>query len=334
MNTLIIAEAGVNHNGDLSTAKELIFVAANSGANFVKFQSFKADEVVQKSTLKARYQVIDSSDSESQYELLKRLELDDSCLSELIQLSESLGIGFMSTAFDVKSANKLLSLGQSIFKIPSGEITNLPYLRHIGGFGKRIILSTGMSNIKEIKSAIEVLEIAGTHRSEITVLHCTSAYPTPMSDVNLAAMKQIKESLEVAVGYSDHTLGLEVAVAAVALGATIIEKHFTLDRNQAGPDHKASLEPKELSLMVTAIRNIEKALGDGMKRPMPSEIENINVVRRSIVAKYNISQGEVFTEHNLTTKRPATGISPMHWDRIIGSRACRNFSVDDFIDET
>lgn len=333
MNTLIIAEAGVNHNGDLSTAKELIYVAANSGANFVKFQSFKADEVVHKSTLKARYQVIDSSDSESQYELLKRLELDDSCLSELIQLSGSLGIGFMSTAFDVKSANKLLSLGQSIFKIPSGEITNLPYLRHIGGFGKRIILSTGMSNLKEIESAIEVLEIAGTHRSEITVLHCTSAYPTPMSDVNLLAMKQIKECLEVAVGYSDHTLGIEVAVAAVALGATIIEKHFTLNRNQAGPDHKASLEPEELSLMVTAIRNIEKALGDGMKRLMPSEIENIKVVRRSIVAKHNINKGEVFTEHNLTTKRPATGISPMHWDRIIGSRACRNFSADDIIDE-
>jgi N,N'-diacetyllegionaminate synthase len=334
LSTLIIAEAGVNHNGDLSTAKELIYVAANSGANFVKFQSFKADEVVHKSALKARYQVFDSSDSESQYELLKRLELDDSYLSELIQLSESLGISFMSTAFDVKSANKLLSLRQNIFKIPSGEITNLPYLRHIGGFRKKIILSTGMSNIREIKAAIEVLEVAGTPRSNITVLHCTSSYPTPMSDVNLKAMKQIKETLEVAVGYSDHTLGIEVAVAAVALGATIIEKHFTLDRNQAGPDHKASLEPKELSLMVSEIRNIEKALGDGMKRPMPSEIENINVVRRSIVAKRNISQGEVFTEHNLTAKRPATGISPMHWDRIIGSRAVRDFSVDEIINET
>jgi N,N'-diacetyllegionaminate synthase len=330
---LIIAEAGVNHNGILSTAKELIYVAANSGADFVKFQSFKADEVVQRGALKARYQVIDSSDSESQYELLKRLELDDSNLSELIRLSDSLGIGFMSTAFDVKSANKLLSLGQSIFKIPSGEITNLPYLRHIGGFGKKIILSTGMSNIIEIKAALEVLEVAGTPRSNVTVLHCTSAYPTPMSDVNLKAMKQIKETLEVPVGYSDHTLGIEVAVAAVALGATVIEKHFTLDRNHHGPDHKASLEPGELSLMVSEIRNIELALGDGMKRPMPSEIENINVVRRSIVAKCNISQGEVFTELNLTAKRPGNGISPMHWDRIIGSKAFRDFSIDEIIDE-
>jgi len=324
----------VNHNGKISTAKELIRVAAESGANFVKFQSFKADEVVHKNATKARYQVSDSSDSESQYELLKRLELDDSNLPELIKLSKTLGIGFLSTAFDMNSANKLLSLGQDIFKIPSGEITNLPYLRHIGGFEKKVILSTGMSNMIEIKTALEVLELAGTPRSKVTVLHCTSAYPTPMSDVNLLALKQIKENLGVEVGYSDHTLGIEVAVAAVALGASIIEKHFTLDRNQAGPDHKASLEPKDLSSMVVKIRNIEKALGNGIKRPMPSEIENINIVRRSIVAKCKINQGEIFTEHNLTTKRPATGISPMHWDRIIGSTAYRDFSRDEIIDET
>lgn len=334
MNTLIIAEAGVNHNGDISTAKELIRVAANSGADFVKFQSFKADEVVQKSATKARYQVIDSSDFESQYELLKRLELDDSKLSELIKLSNSLGIGFMSTAFDINTANNLLSIGQNIFKIPSGEITNLPFLRHIGSFEKKVILSTGMSNMNEVKTALEVLEVAGTPRSKVTVLHCTSAYPTPMSDVNLLAMKQIKETLCVEVGYSDHTLGIEVAVAAVALGATIIEKHFTLDRNQTGPDHKASLEPKNLRSMVVKIRNIEKALGNGIKRPMPSEVENIEIVRRSIVAKSKINQGEIFTEHNLTAKRPATGISPMHWDRIIGSRARRDYSMDEIIDET
>ena len=334
MRTLIIAEAGVNHNGNVSLAKELIDVAAKSGADFVKFQTFKAHEVVQKNASKASYQLVNSLDLESQFEMLKRLELDSSKLSELIQHSTAQGIGCISTAFDIESANLLLSLGQNIFKIPSGEITNLPYLKHIGSFGMKVILSTGMSNLTEILSALNILEIAGTPRSQITVLHCTSAYPAPMSDVNLIAMSRMKESLGVEVGYSDHTLGIEVAVAAVALGASIIEKHFTLDRNLPGPDHKASLEPNELNSMVSQIRNIEIALGDGVKTLTPSESENINVARRSIVAKLNIQKGEIFTELNLTTKRPGTGISPMQWNRIIGSKAWRSFVEDEIIDET
>ena len=333
MNTLIVAEAGVNHNGSLSTAKELIDVAANSGADYVKFQTFKAHEVVQKSALKAKYQALNNVDTESQFEMLKRLELDESMHLELIQHSKTRGIGFISTAFDVESANMLFSFGQNIFKIPSGEITNLPYLRHIGSFGKKVILSTGMSSMEEVKAALKVLEVSGALKSQITVLHCTSAYPAPVSEVNLLAMQNIRETLGIAVGYSDHTLGIEVPVAAVALGASIIEKHFTLDRNLSGPDHKASLEPDELNLMVSQIRNIEKALGDGIKQPTPSEIENINVVRRSIVTRYKIAKGEVFTEANLTTKRPGIGITPMNWDRVIGSVANRNFDADELIDE-
>jgi N,N'-diacetyllegionaminate synthase len=228
----------------------------------------------------------------------------------------------------------LLSLGQNIFKIPSGEITNLPYLRHIGNFSKRVILSTGMSNLREVKDALELLEAAGTSKSQVTVLHCTSAYPAPVIDVNLLAMRTIKEALNVEVGYSDHTLGIEVSIAAVALGATVIEKHFTLDRNLPGPDHKASLEPDELNSLVTQIRNIEKALGDGVKCPMPSELENIDSIRKSIVAKCSIRKGEIFSELNLAAKRPGTGISPMDWNRIIGSVARRDFHVDELIDET
>jgi N,N'-diacetyllegionaminate synthase len=333
MSTLIIAEAGVNHNGSMSIARELIDIAANSGADFVKFQTFKAHEVVQRGASKAKYQVQNNVDTESQFEMLKRLELDESMHFELIQHSKNMGIGFISTAFDIESANMLFCLGQNTFKIPSGEITNLPLLRHIGSFGKRVILSTGMSSMEEVKEALKVLEGSGVLKSQITVLHCTSAYPTPLSEVNLNAMENISETLDIAVGYSDHTLGIEVAVAAVALGATIIEKHFTLDRNLPGPDHKASLEPGELKLMVSQIRNIEKALGDGIKRPMPSEMENIDVVRRSIVARCKIAKGEVFTESNLTTKRPGTGITPMNWDRIIGSLASRNFIEDELIDE-
>ena len=334
MTTMIIAEAGVNHNGDLGLAKELIEVAAKSGADFVKFQTFKADRLVTKKVRKARYQMQNSQYSESQFEMLKSLELSESMHSELIEESRVQGIGFISTAFDIESANLLLSLGQSIFKIPSGEITNLPYLRHIGSFCKRVILSTGMSNLQEVKAALELLEVAGTSKSQITVLHCTSAYPAPVTDVNLLAMRTIRENLDVAVGYSDHTLGIEVSIAAVALGASVIEKHFTLDRNLPGPDHKASLEPNELNLLVSQIRNIEKALGDGLKRPMPSEIENIDVARRSIVAKRPIYKGDVFSSSNLAVKRPGTGISPMDWDRLIGSKASRDFEADELIDES
>jgi N,N'-diacetyllegionaminate synthase len=275
-----------------------------------------------------------SESSESQFEMLKRLELSEMMHQELIEESRAQGIGFISTAFDIESANMLLSFGQDIFKIPSGEITNLPYLRHIGSFGKRVILSTGMSTLKEVKDALEALESAGIPKSQITVLHCTSAYPAPVIDVNLLAMRTIKESLNVEVGYSDHTLGIEVSIAAVALGATVIEKHFTLDRNLPGPDHKASLEPDELNSMVAQIRNIEQALGDGMKRPMPSELENLELVRRSLVAKSSIKQGEIFSELNLSVKRPGTGISPMDWDRLIGSKASRDFEADELIDES
>jgi N,N'-diacetyllegionaminate synthase len=331
---MVIAEAGVNHNGDLGQAKKLIEVAAKSGADFVKFQTFSADRLVTKKVRKAQYQIQNSQYSESQFEMLKSLELSETMHSELIEESRVQGIGFISTAFDIESANMLLSLGQNIFKIPSGEITNLPYLRHIGSFGKRVILSTGMSNLHEVKDALELLEAAGTSKSQVTVLHCTSAYPAPVIDVNLLAMRTMKEALNVEVGYSDHTLGIEVSIAAVALGATVIEKHFTLDRNLPGPDHKASLEPDELNLLVTQIRNIEKVLGDGVKRPMPSELENIDLIRKSIVAKCSIRKGEIFSELNLAAKRPGTGISPMDWDRIIGSVARRDFHVDELIDET
>ena len=334
MNTMVIAEAGVNHNGDLGQAKKLIEVAAKSGADFVKFQTFNADRLVTKKVRKARYQMQNSQYSESQFEMLKSLELSETMHSELIEESRVQGIGFISTAFDIESANMLLSLGQDIFKIPSGEITNLPYLRHIGSFSKRVILSTGMSNLQEVKDALELLEAAGTSKSQVTVLHCTSAYPAPVIDVNLLAMRTMKEALNVEVGYSDHTLGIEVSIAAVALGASVIEKHFTLDRNLPGPDHKASLEPDELNSLVNQIRNIEKVLGDGVKRPMPSELENIDLIRKSIVAKCSIRQGEIFSESNLSVKRPGTGISPMDWDRLFGSKASRNFDVDELIDES
>lgn len=333
MRTMIIAEAGVNHNGDLELAKKLIEAAAKSGGDYVKFQTFNADRLVTKKLRKAQYQIQGSSSGESQFEMLRGLELSENMHRELIEESRAQGVVFISTAFDIESANMLLSFGQDIFKIPSGEITNLPYLRHIGSFGKRVILSTGMSTLKEVKDALEVLETAGTSKSQITVLHCASSYPAPVSDVNLLAMRTMKESLNVEVGYSDHTLGTEVSIAAVALGASVIEKHFTLDRKLPGPDHKASLEPDELNSMVTQIRNIEKALGDGVKRPMPSELENIDLVRRSIVAKCSIREGEIFSELNLSVKRPGTGISPMDWDRLIGGKAIRDFDVDELIDE-
>lgn len=333
MRTMIIAEAGVNHNGDLELAKKLIEAAAKSGGDYVKFQTFNADRLVTKKLRKAQYQIQGSSSGESQFEMLRGLELSENMHRELIEESRAQGVVFISTAFDIESANMLLSFGQDIFKIPSGEITNLPYLRQIGSFGKRVILSTGMSTLKEVKDALEVLETAGTSKSQITVLHCASSYPAPVSDVNLLAMRTMKESLNVEVGYSDHTLGTEVSIAAVALGASVIEKHFTLDRKLPGPDHKASLEPDELNSMVTQIRNIEKALGDGVKRPMPSELENIDLVRRSIVAKSSIKKGEIFSELNLSVKRPGTGISPMDWDRLIGGKAIRDFDVDELIDE-
>ena len=332
MKTLIIAEAGVNHNGDLKMAKQLIDTAAEAGADLVKFQSFKASSLVTRLAEKADYQNQNTNNKESQYEMLCQLELSTEMHDELISYCAIRDIGFFSTGFDIESIDLLMSLGQDCIKIPSGEITNLPYLRHIGGLGKTVIFSTGMATLGEIEDAIEVLEQAGTLRSKITVLHCTTEYPTPMAEVNLSAMQNIHSAFGVSVGYSDHTSGIEVAIAAVALGASVIEKHFTLDRNLPGPDHKASLEPKELKAMVAAIRNIEVALGDGLKRITPSETKNKPIVRKSLVAMQDIIKGEVFTEKNLTTKRPGTGIPPMRWDEVIGRKAHRNFSEDELID--
>ena len=329
--TLIIAEAGVNHNGDIELAKKLIDVAVNAGADFVKFQTFNADRLATHAAKKADYQAQTTDRNETQYEMLRRLELTPAMHHELIAHCKMRKIGFFSTGFDIESVDFLASLGQNLFKIPSGEITNLPYLRHIGRLGKPIILSTGMSNMLEIESAITALEQAGTPRSKITVLHCTTEYPTPMCDVNLRAMQSIQTELSVSIGYSDHTLGIEVAVAAVAMGATVIEKHFTLDRTLPGPDHKASLEPAELKTMVSSIRNIELALGDGVKQLAPSEAKNILVARKSIIASKDIQIGEIFSTENLTVKRPGTGISPMRWDEVIGLTANRNYAPDELI---
>ena len=328
---LIIAEAGVNHNGDLDLAKKLIDIASEAGADLVKFQTFNANRLVTSTAKKAAYQTQATDSRESQHEMLSRLELTPSMHMELIAHCAKRKIGFFSTAFDIESTDLLVSYGQEQFKIPSGEITNLPYLRHIGQLGRPVILSTGMATMEEIKSALQILENSGTPKNSITVLHCTSVYPTPMQEVNLKAMLEIRDNLGVKVGYSDHTLGIEVAIAAVAMGATVIEKHFTLDRNLPGPDHKASLEPSELKSMVNGIRNIEIALGDGTKRPTPSEAKNIPVVRKSIVASKPIQQGEVFAPENLTTKRPGIGISPMRWDEVLGKTAIRNFSADEAI---
>lgn len=330
--TFIIAEAGVNHNGDIQLAKQLIDVAAAAGADFVKFQTFNADRQVTRSAKKADYQAQTTDSAESQHDMLRRLELTEAMHTELIAHCATRNIGFFSTGFDIESVDLLVSLGQDHFKIPSGEITNLPYLRHIGQFGKAVILSTGMATLGEIEAAIDVLEQAGTPRAKLTALHCTTEYPTPMNEVNLRAMQSIQAAFGVAVGYSDHTPGIEVAIAAVAMGARVIEKHFTLDRKLPGPDHQASLEPAELSAMVAAIRNIEAALGDGIKRLTPSEARNKPVARKSLVANRAIKAGEVFTAENLTSKRPGTGISPMRWDKVIGRVAGRDYSADELIE--
>ncbi len=334
MNTpvLIIAEAGVNHNGDLEHARRLIDAAAEAGADLVKFQTFKVDSLVTATARKADYQTRNSGGGETQHEMLRRLELSPEAHHELITHCAARGIGFFSTGFDLESVDFLVSLGLDKFKIPSGEITNLPFLRHVGRHGKEVILSTGMATLGDIEAAIEALEQAGTPRSMLTVLHCTTEYPTPMSEVNLRAMQSIGQAFGVAVGYSDHTPGIEVAIAATALGASVIEKHFTLDRNLPGPDHKASLVPDELKAMVTAIRNIETALGDGIKRLTPSEARNRPVARKSLVAARPIRAGEAFSKENIATKRPGTGVSPMQWDSIIGRNARRDYQADEMIE--
>ncbi len=330
--TLIIAEAGVNHNGDLDLARKLIDAAAASGADLVKFQTFNASRQVTLSAKKADYQMQSTNSAESQHEMLRCLELTVGMHHELISYCVSRNIGFFSTGFDIESVDLLVSLGQDHFKIPSGEIVNLPYLRHIGRLRKDVILSTGMATLGEIEAAIDVLEQSGTPRTNMTVLHCTTEYPTPMTEVNLRVMQSIKNAFGVAVGYSDHTTGIEVAIAAVAMGATVIEKHFTLDRNMPGPDHQASLEPGELKSMVTAIRNIEIALGDGIKRLMPSEARNKPIVRKSLVASRAIKAGEVFNAENVSAKRPGDGISPMRWDDVMGRTSPRDFAADEMIE--
>lgn len=328
----IIAEAGVNHNGSIELAKKLIDVAVDAGADAVKFQTFKADNLVSKSAQKAEYQKKNTDNDESQYQMLKKLELDKSAHDEIISYCKKKNIMFLSTPFDHESIELLNSFEMPIFKIPSGEITNLPYLRHIGQLGKDVILSTGMSTLQEIEDALEVLVNSGTVKEKITVLHATTEYPCPMDEVNLRAMQTISAAFTVKVGYSDHTQGIEVPIAAVAMGACVIEKHFTLDNKMDGPDHKASLEPNELKSMVQSIRHVEKALGDGVKRPSKSEINNMVVARKSIVASRDINAGEVLSLESITVKRPGTGISPMKWDDILGSVAKRNFFADELIE--
>jgi len=332
LKTLIIAEAGVNHNGDLALARQLIDVAADAGADLVKFQTFSADRLVTTYASKADYQTKTSDAGESQHAMIHRLELTRDMHEALIAHCRSRGIQFFSTGFDPESIDLLVELGLDRFKVPSGEITNLPYLRHVGRYGKPVILSTGMATLGEIEAAIDVIEQAGTPRASITVMHCTTEYPTPMAEVNLRAMQSIHAAFGIAVGYSDHTSGVEVAIAAVAMGASVIEKHFTLDRSLPGPDHKASLEPEELKAMVAAIRNIEIALGDGIKRLTQSEAKNKPIARKSLVASRAIKAGEIFSAQNITTKRPGTGISPMRWDEVMGRTAPRDFVADELIE--
>lgn len=330
--TLVIAEAGVNHNGSIELAKQLIDAAAEAGVDYVKFQTFKADKIVTRTARKADYQQRNiGSDDNSQYAMLKRLELSPEQHIELLAYCHEKGIKFFSTAFDFCSIDFLASLHLGLWKIPSGEITNYPYLKKIAGFHEPVILSTGMSTLEEIESAMEVLINNGLQKEQITVLHCNTEYPTPMCDVNLSAMNEMRQRLGVGIGYSDHTQGIEVPIAAVALGAEVIEKHFTLDRNLPGPDHKASLEPLELKAMVSAIRNIEQALGIGHKTISESERKNIEIARKSIVAARPIKKGELLTEEKLTVKRPGNGISPMQWNEVIGTIATKDFDEEEVI---
>ena len=330
--TFIIAEAGINHNGSVEIAKKMVDVALKAGVDAVKFQTFKAEKMTSRFTMKAEYQKKATDRKESQLDMLKRLQLSTDAHRALIDYCNKNSISFLSSPFDLESIELLDNLGLETFKIPSGEITNLPYLRKIGSLGKRIIMSTGMADLKEIKKALDILREAGTAKKDITVLHCNTEYPTPYEDVNLKAMLRIKETLKVDIGYSDHTLGIEVPVAAVALGATVIEKHFTLDRGMEGPDHKTSLEPDELEDMVDAIRNIEKSLGSGIKKPSPSELKNKTLSRKSIVALRDIKKDEAFTEKNITAKRTGGGISPMEWDNLIGGFAKRDFKEDEIVE--
>ena len=328
MSVYIIAEAGVNHNGSFALACKLVDAAKEAGADCIKFQTFKSENLVSRSAKKAEYQKKTTGDS-SQQDMLKKLELSFDEFLQLKSYCEKVGICFLSTPFDFDSIDFLNSIDMPFWKIPSGEVTNLPYLLALAKTGKPVVMSTGMCTLQEIRAAIDVLKANGT--TEIKLLHCNTEYPTPFEDVNLKAMQTMRDEFHLEVGYSDHTKGIEVPVAAVALGATIIEKHFTLDRNMEGPDHKASLEPQELAEMVCCIRNIEKALGSGDKTTTPSEKKNIAVARKSIVAKTKIKAGDTLTEDNITVKRPGTGISPMKWFGVLGTKAVKDFDEDELI---
>ena len=328
---IIIAEAGVNHNGNLELARRMVDEARRAGADYVKFQTAVPELVISSIAPKAEYQKETTGKEQSQLEMCRAIHLPLTDYAGLADLCREKGIGFMSTPFDLVSIDTLAPLGMDYWKIPSGEITNLPYLRKIASKGGRVILSTGMSTLDEVARAVEILEKGGIPRADISLLHCNTQYPTPMDDVNLRAMETLRSLGCGRVGYSDHTVGIEVPVAAVAMGAQIIEKHFTLDKNMEGPDHRASLDPAELRAMVSAIRNIEKAVGNPEKRVSPSERANIEVARKSIVAARDITAGEIFTEENITVKRPGNGLSPMHWDDVIGQRAARDFAYDSLI---
>ncbi len=330
--TLIIAEAGVNHNGSIDLARQLVDVAVEAGVDYVKFQTFKAEKIASRNAAKASYQQKTTSARESQLTMLKKLELSKEDHLSLIEYCSKKNIQFLSTPFDLESIDLLKELGIRLGKIPSGEITNLPYLRKMATTFPQLILSTGMATMKEIEEALNVLLNTGANKNNIVILHCNTEYPTPFEDVNLLAMPSIGKKFGVSFGYSDHTKGIEVPIAAVALGAVVIEKHFTLDRNMEGPDHKASLEPQELIEMVSSIRNIEKAVGSSIKEPSPSELKNITIARKSIVAATSINKGEIFTEGNLTVKRPGSGISPMQWDAVLGKKAPRDFEADELIE--
>jgi N,N'-diacetyllegionaminate synthase len=332
-NTIIIAEAGVNHNGSIEIAKKLIDVAAEAGVDYVKFQTFKSEKVISKNAKKAEYQIANTENAvESQLEMVKKYELDKDTHLELIRYCKDKEVKFLSSPFDLESIDLLAELGINLFKIPSGEITNMPYLKKVAALKKEIILSTGMCNLADIENALNILIKNGAKRESITILHCNTEYPTPMGDVNLLAMNTIKLAFKVNVGYSDHTLGIEIPIAATALGATVIEKHFTLDRNMEGPDHIASLEPNDLIEMVKAIRNIDLALGDGIKAPSPSEKKNIEIARKSIVAADNLKAGDIISEKNITIKRPGCGISPLFWDEIIGKKVTKDCEEDELLE--
>ena len=332
MSVLVIAEAGVNHGGDVAVALELVTAAAAAGADVVKFQSFVTERSITRTAPKAAYQEATTGTGESQFEMVRRLELSPEAHADIAAACERAGIEFLSTAFDAESFDMLVELGIKRVKVASGELTNLPLLRHVAACGLPMLLSTGMATLDEVGAAIEVVEAAGTPRDRVTLLHCTTEYPAPIDEVNLRAIETLRSAFGLDVGYSDHTTGVDIAIAAAALGATVIEKHVTLDRSLPGPDHRASLEAGELAEMVAAIRRVEGALGDGIKRPSPRELANRAIARKSIVAARPIAAGERFSADNLATKRPGTGLSPMAWDELIGRTASRAYAADEQID--